>query len=108
MNIYRRDTAPKQWQGQWWHDYRQQAEEDREEMRAQQSEQPARDATRKKATDEQFEIAHGNINEQFETSKTEHKQLIISTNEETPANEIAQPAIFQKNGKIYPGAIASH
>jgi len=84
---------------------RHQAGEDREleeEVRVQQSRQPAREAARKNAADEQIEIAHGNINEQFETSKTEHKQLIISTNEKTPANQIAQPAIFQKNGKIHP------
>jgi len=71
-------------------------------MRVQQFEQPAREAARKKAADEQFENAHENINEQFETSKTEHKELIISTNEKTQANEIAQPAIFRKNGKIHP------
>jgi len=47
-----------------------------------------------KAADEQTENAGGKVNEQFETSKKEHKELIISTNEETPANEIAQPAIF--------------
>src|SRR5580693_3913945 len=85
-----------------WSDYHRHAAEDREleeEMRMQQSEQPAREAARKKAADEQTENADGNINEQFETSKTEHKELIISTNEKTPANEIAQPAISEKTGK---------
>jgi len=35
-------------------------------------------------------------------AEQKHKALIISTNEKTPANEIAQPAISQKNGKIPP------
>jgi len=73
-----------------------------EEMRAQQSEQAAREA-RKKAADEQTENADGKTNEQFETNKTEHKELIINPNEETPANEIAQPAISEKTGKYPPG-----
>jgi len=72
-------------------------------MRAQQSEQAAREAARKKAADEQTENADGKTNEQFETNKTEHNKLIISTNEETPANEIAQLAISEKTGKYPPG-----
>jgi len=88
-----------------WSDYHRHAEKDREleeEMREQQSEQTAREAARKKAADEQFENADGKTNEQFETSKTEHNKLIINTNEETPSNEIAQPAISEKTGKYPP------